>query len=163
MHHFFKKKKSYYAETLKLQKTINSVFHGPLSTIQSRLDKLQTVLSKSNKIRNLIADPYRTGERVQKFVAYTEKRNQHIYTCLQLSQTSLPGIPSCGGVPGTPSWALNGAPSLSVCPLMTRPSLVPSPCGILWNVLLVKENHYPFLGYFSSKVTIQLFTQHLFF
>lgn len=62
-----------------------------------------------------------------------------------------------------PSWALNGAPSLSVCPLMTRLSLVPSPRGTLWNVLLVKENHYPFLGFSFSKVTIQLFTLHLFF
>lgn len=35
---------------------------------------------------------------------------------------------------------------------MTRPSLVPSPCGTLWNVLLVKENHNPFIGFSFSKV-----------
>lgn len=71
---------------------------------------------------------------------------------MHLSQTCLPGIPSCGGVPGRPSWALSGAPSLSVGPPMTRPSLVPSPCGTLWNVLLVKENHNPFIGFSFSKV-----------
>lgn len=35
---------------------------------------------------------------------------------------------------------------------MTCPSLVPSPCGTLWNVLLVKENHNPFIGFSFSKV-----------
>lgn len=49
MHHFLKKKKSYYAETLKLQKTINSVFHGPLviQSIDNIVKIRQTTVIKS--------------------------------------------------------------------------------------------------------------------
>lgn len=89
-------------------------------------------------------------------------RNQHLYTCLRQAK-SLPGTPSCGGVPGRPSWALSGVPSLSVGPQTTRPSLAPFPCDTLWNVLLVKENHNPFVGFSSSKVTVQSYTHYLFF
>lgn len=46
MHHFKKKKKSYYAETLKLQKTINSVFHGPL-VVQSMDNIVKTNYKQS--------------------------------------------------------------------------------------------------------------------
>lgn len=49
MHHFKKKKKkSYYAETLKLQKTINSVFHGPL-VVQS-IDNIVKIRQTTNSL-----------------------------------------------------------------------------------------------------------------
>lgn len=48
MHHFFFKKKSYYAETLKLQKTINSVFHGPL--IVQSIDNIVKIRQTTNSL-----------------------------------------------------------------------------------------------------------------
>lgn len=73
MHHFLYKRCPIMLTlgNYKKKNTINSLIHGPLIVVHStdNIVKIRqtthiVIVSKSNKIRYLIADPYRKGKRV---------------------------------------------------------------------------------------------------